>query len=299
MMEGEKTKIFSPFLFIRRLKYMNNQENIDKNWDGRYRILKKEYNRLSKNFTVNNILKCAFIILFIISSALLVNATLLNKELIKENNYLHEENMKLISASNMYFDTALYFADMAASMDETNATLKEMVSIQEEELVAYRSREELLDKYEYALYYGGKKTDITYGQIISLQEYCEEKGYSNEMVDLVLAIAMKESTGNSQAYNKSSGATGYGQFLNSTAKFVYTKLQGNENYTHDAALDGETNLKMVADYMDYLTDYYGGSVPKAMDSYRGCHDKGYIAIINKYLGYNGLSLDTIRITKEE
>lgn len=279
---------------------MINQEiNIDKNWDGRYRILKKEYNKLNKSFTVATVIKCAFIVLFVISSALLLNATILNKKLAKENAYLHEENMKLVSASNMYFDTALYFADISVAMDECNTELKGIVSEQEEELIVYRSREELLDKYEYALYHDGKKTDITYEQIISLQEYCEEKGYSNDMVDLVLAIAMKESTGNSQAYNKSSGATGYGQFLNSTAKFVYTKLQGNENYTHDVSLDGETNLKMVADYMDYLTNYYGGSVPKAINSYRGCYDKGYISIINKYLGYNGLSLNTIRITKEE
>lgn len=279
---------------------MNNQTNETKNWEGKYRILKRRFLETDKKYTRSDLFKYIYLTLLLVCVILFVMVYKKNEELTKENIYLNAENMELVSKIDLYFDTALYFADASYAMDETNANLKEMISYQKEELVAYRSREELFDKYEYALYYGGARTDITYGQIISLQEYCQEKGYSNDMVDLVLAIAMKESTGHEKAYNQST-ATGYCQLLDSTAKFVYTKLEGNETYTHDDALDGEKNLKMCADYIDYLYNYHGKSVPKAIDSYRGAHVQSYINTINKYLSNNGLSISDIQIeqVKEE
>ena len=277
---------------------MNNQENIDKNWDGRYRILKKEYNKLSKKFTTINVLKHAFIFLFIVSTLLLTHYIILTNELKKENEFLHSENIEMISQIDMYMDTALYFADMSIAMDNTNAELKDMVSKQEEELIVYKEREELYDAYEWALIHDGKKTDITYDQIESLQEYCDKKGYSSEMVDLVLAVAMKESTGHEKAYNKSSGASGYCQLLGSTARMVYTKLQGNTNYTHDVALDGEQNLQMAADYLYYLYDYHGNNPIKMIDSYRGAHVTSYINTIDNYLKKNNLSIYNIKLEKE-
>ena len=187
---------------------------------------------------------------------------------------------------------------MSIEMEESNIELKNIVSNQEEELIGYREREELFDKYNDALYNKyGNRTDITYYQIQSLSDYCDEKGYSSEMVDLVLAIAMSESEGRSDAYNKESGATGYGQLLGSTAKFVYTKLEDHETYTHDVSLDGEANLKMVADYISYLYSYHHNSLPAAIDSYRGLHSTGYINKINSYLKDNDLSIYNIEIMK--
>lgn len=279
---------------------MNNQENgIDKNYSGKYRILKREYNKLIKRFTTVSVLRFALVTLFAISTIFLINFILLTNELKKENMYLHEENMELTSQIDMYFDAALYFADMSIAMDDTNINLKNVVSIQEEELMGYRQREELYDAYEWALYdKSGRKTDITYGQIQSLSDYCDSKGYSSEMVDLVLAIAMKESTGRENAYNSSSGATGYCQLLNSTARFVYTTLEGHESYTHDDALDGDKNLKMCADYLDYLYNYYHKDTIKMIDSYRGAHVESYINTINGYLKNNDLSLKDIKLEKE-
>ena len=277
---------------------MNNQENgIDKNFSGKYRILKKQYSKLIKRFTVTSILRYAFVTMFVVSTLFLVNYILLTNELKRENMMLHEENMEMTNQIDMYFDAALYFADMSIEMDETNINLKEIISNQEEELMAYREREELYDSYEWALYHDGVKTDITYYQIQSLSDYCDEKGYSSEMVDLVLAVAMKESTGREKAQN-ASGATGYCQLLNSTARFVYKELEGHETYTHDDALDGEKNLKMAADYLDYLYNYHGKNTIKMIDSYRGMHVESYINTIDKYLAKNGLSLKDIQLEKE-
>ena len=278
---------------------MNNDN--DKNYEGRFRIIKKEYKKLNRKYTRETILLFSLLCLFVISSGLIILLSIYNKRLYEENIYLNDENLKMTSMMDAYMDTALYFADASIAMDDTNANLKAVISEQEEELMAYREREELYEDFEWALYTGsGKKTDITYGQIQSLQEYCDSKGYSPDMVDLVLAVAMKESTGNEKAYNASSGASGYCQLLGSTARMVYTKLQDNEEpYTHDVALDGEKNLCMASDYLQYLYEYHGNDPIKMIDSYRGAHVTSYINTIDGYLKKNDLSIYNLDLTREE
>ena len=271
-----------------------NKTNDTGNFEGKYRVLKRDFLKLDRKHLTNKIMKYLFVTLTVILLFAVVVLYRDNKKLEAENKYLIEDNVEYAKIIDMYMDTALYFADMSVAMDDTNATLKGIIYDKEEELMAYREREELYDAYEWALYYGGKKTDITYGQIQSLQEYCDEKGYSSEMVDLVLAIAMKESTGHEKAEN-TSGATGYCQLLNSTARFVYTELEGHETYTHDDALDGEKNLKMCADYLDYLYRYHGRDNIKMIDSYRGAHIQSYINVINSYLKNNDLDIYNIEI----
>ena len=278
-----------------------NETNDTKNFEGKYRVLKREFQKLDQLLTTNRVIKYCFIVLTIfllVSTCVLFNK---NQNLISENIYLHEENVELASELDLYFDTALYFADASVAMDDTNANLKAVISEQEEQLMAYREREELYEAFEWALYdKSGRKTDITYGQIQSLQEYCDTKGYSTEMVDLVLAVAMKESTGNEKAYNASSGASGYCQLLGSTARMVYTKLQDNEEpYTHDVALDGEKNLCMASDYLQYLYEYHGNDPIKMIDSYRGQHIESYINTIDNYLKKNDLSIYNLDLTREE
>ena len=278
---------------------IERENGMTKNWDGRYRVLRREYNRLIKRFTTVSILRYAFVALFIASTLLLVYFIKTTNDLKKENIYLNDQNMKLVNQIDMYMDTALYFADASVAMDDTNANLKAVISEQEEQLMAYRQREELYDLYEYALYYNGQKTDLTYYQIQSLQEYCDDKGYSSDMVDLVLAVAMKESHCNEDAMNES-GATGYCQLLGSTARMVYTKLQDNEEpYTHDVALDGEKNLQLAADYLQYLYEYHGNDPIKMIDSYRGTHVTSYINTIDGYLKKNGLSIYNLDLERIE
>lgn len=279
----------------------NSNENKDpKNFMGKFYVLKREYKKLENKQTRENVIMYSFIFLFIISSLALVLSTIRCNDLIKKNKMLQAQNTELSDEIEVYFDTSLHFADMAIKMDESNAELKGMLEQAEKDMEIYRTREDLLNKYEYALFEPNKKrTDLTYEQIISLQDYCEEKGYTTEMVSLVLAIAMKESTCHEKAVNGESGASGYGQFLESTGRFVYTKLQGHNSYTLDDALDGDKSLKMVSDYMAYLYEYHGNSMEKAMISYRGCYDEPYMKKIDEYLGKNNLSLNTIKILKDK
>lgn len=275
-----------------------NNENIDKNFEGKYRIIKKKLQELEGRYTRETILTFSLLCLFITSTLIIVLLVISNRALVKENKTLLAQNTELSDEISVYLDTSVCFADMALKMDENNAELKGMLEQASKDMEIYRTREDLLNKYEYALYEPNKKrTDLTYEQLQSLQEYCEEKGYTTEMVDLVLAIAMKESTCHEKAMNPDSGASGYGQFLDSTAKFVYTKLQGHDTFTHEDSLDGEKSLKMIADYMAYLFTYHGNSMERAMVSYRGCYDEPYMAKIDSYLAKKGLSLNTIKIIK--
>jgi len=275
-----------------------NNENIDKNFEGKYRIIKKKLQELEGRYTRETILTFSLLCLFITSTVIIFILAVSNRALIRHNKELTKENIELSAELDIFFDTALHFADVSVKMDENNAELKGMLEQAEKDMEEYRNREELYDKYKFALVDPtGKKTDLTYAQIESLQEYCETKGYTNEMVDLVLAIAMKESTCHEKAMNPDSGASGYGQFLDSTAKFVYTKIQGHETYTHDDSLNGEKSLKMICDYMAYLYGYHDNSMEKAMISYRGCYDEPYMVKIDSYLAKNGLSLETIKIIK--
>ena len=152
-----------------------NETNDTKNFEGKYRVLKREFQKLDQLLTTNRVIKYCFIVLTIfllVSTCVLFNK---NQNLISENIYLHEENVELASELDLYFDTALYFADASVAMDDTNANLKAVISEQEEQLMAYREREELYEAFEWALYdKSGRKTDITYGQIQSLQEYLQK-----------------------------------------------------------------------------------------------------------------------------
>lgn len=176
------------------------------------------------------------------------------------------------------------------SLVEVNDTLSqenENLLIQADEYKAaaeeYAERSELYDKYSYAiLRKDGTRTDITYDQLRSAETLMEEKGVD---VDLVLSMIMVESNGKEKAQSATSTARGYGQFLKGTGKFVYEELMEAGNYSHNYALDGDTNIEMVATYMSYLTEK-NNSLVAAIQGYRGEGGavlQNYIAKIDRYL----------------
>ena len=118
------------------------------------------------------------------------------------------------------------------------------------ELEIYKHREELYDKYEYAIFYNGERTDITYDHLDSLEQMVEETSIPNP--DLILAIIGLESHFNCQAYNPKSGASGFGQFLPSTARSVWIKVLGNpeDSWEPEMVFDPDINLQLTVAYMD-------------------------------------------------
>ena len=218
--------------------------------------------------------------------------------LMADNQSLIAENQSL---SSTYNDAVLILSDVsqiAYQLDQQNRTLNDDLNDALEKIKQYESREELFDSYEWALFREDEsRTDISYNDIITLEELVDEKDLSDDTVDLVLAMAMTESNGNANARNVSSSAVGLGQFLSGTGRFVYTSLMGNDVYNHqETASDSETNLEMMVYYLEYLDLKNNHNIERVISCYRGIESPSYKYKINSYLAKNDLSLATIDIS---
>lgn len=218
--------------------------------------------------------------------------------LMADNQSLIAENQSL---SSTYNDAVLILSDVsqiAYQLDQQNRTLNDDLNDALEKIKQYESREELFDSYEWALFREDEsRTDISYNDIITLEELVDEKDLSDDTVDLVLAMAMTESNGNANARNVSSSAVGLGQFLSGTGRFVYTSLMGNDVYNHqETASDSETNLEMMVYYLEYLDVKNNHNIERVISCYRGIESPNYKYKINSYLAKNDLSLATIDIS---
>lgn len=218
--------------------------------------------------------------------------------LMADNQSLIAENQSL---SSTYNDAVLILSDVseiAYQLDQQNRTLNDDLNDALEKIKQYESREELFDSYEWALFReNGSRTDISYNDIVTLEELVDEKDLSDNTVDLVLAMAMTESNGNANARNISSSAVGLGQFLSGTGRFVYTSLMGNDVYNHqETASDSETNLEMMVYYLEYLDVKNNHNIERVISCYRGIESPNYKYKINSYLAKNDLSLATIDIS---
>lgn len=184
---------------------------------------------------------------------------------------------------------------LSCDVDDQNKTIKSLNSQLKElgdnnkdilkELKEYKNREELYNKYEYAIEYEGERTDLTYKEI----KYGEEKMQEENLdPDLLFGIIMVESRGTRTAKNKESTATGYGQVLAGTGKYLYEDVMGNGKgtYDHSYAYDGKTNINMVSTYLGYLCDNKS-SLFGAVKQYCGRDDAGtqsYLNCINSFTG---------------
>ena len=218
--------------------------------------------------------------------------------LMADNQSLIAENQSL---SSTYNDAVLILSDVsqiAYQLDQQNRTLNDDLNDALEKIKQYESREKLFDSYEWALFReDGSRTDISYNDIITLEELVDEKDLSDDTVDLVLAMAMTESNGNANARNVSSSAVGLGQFLSGTGRFVYTSLMGNDVYNHqETASNSETNLEMMVYYLEYLDVKNNHNIERVISCYRGIESPSYKYKINSYLAKNDLSLATIDIS---
>lgn len=208
-----------------------------------------------------------------IYTCLTLTVILLNKQ----NNELRET----IDSQQQAYEIAIYERDyeianlncMIDNLEEVVDKLDEQISnvtqvnqSYVDELNLLRTRAELYDKYEYAIMDEGNRTELKYEEIQYGEELMIAKGHNP---NLMFGSIMVESRANPEAVNKESGATGYGQFLDSTAKWVWTKLLGNGGYYSDLRKDGTANIQMMAEYYDYLYDIYKGNTLKVVKHYSG------------------------------
>lgn len=221
---------------------------------------------------INILLKILFIISLIINTRLI----LLNNEIIKTNEGLE----------NSINEKDIQIKSLGDTIDNLDSQLKDISNVNKsyvDELNELRSRSELYDKYEYAIMTEHDlRTDLKYHEIKLGEELMVEKGYNPH---LLFGTIMVESSANPNAVNESSDATGYGQFLDSTAEFVWNDLLGYGGYYSDIRKDGSSNIIMMAEYYDYLYSTKNNTF-EVIKQYSGnITDEGayiYLSKINDY-----------------
>lgn len=205
---------------------------------------------------------------------------------------LRTKNAEDIKALTTKLDSAQSLSkDLKTKVKSLDNQITELKS-ENAKMKAKLDKQTFMEKYSYAFTYGGRSTDLTYEQAKLGETLMEEKGYNP---NLLFGILMTESGGDSDADNPASTALGYGQFLKGTGKFVYEDLldNGRGTYNHNYLKNGETSIKMMVAYIDYLVTRRSGSVYKAIKSYSGRDDtsvKPYINKINSFIKCNGASI---------
>lgn len=180
-----------------------------------------------------------------------------NVRLTEKVNTLTSANVNMMEQINNHNNIVSELRNIIEEQDQQLINLSNKNKSMVDELNQLRTRSELYNKYEYAVIDEiGMRTELTYEEIQLGEELMLAKGYDPH---LMMGTIMVESHGNPLAVNSSSGATGYGQFLNSTAKWVWTNLMGNNSYHSDIRKNGESNIRMMAEYYDYLYNTVGST----------------------------------------
>lgn len=233
----------------------------------------------------------SYLILFAIIVSLAYSNQKLNNELEKKEQHytevINEKDTRIQALNDNVEDLAVTIQDLDLQLTSVSEVNQSYV----DELNMFREREELYNKYEYAIIDAGRRTKLTYEEIKLGEDLMVENGRNPH---LMFGSIMVESNANPDVVNSQSGATGYGQFLNSTAEYVWEDIMGNSGYYPDLRKDGEANIKMMASYYEHL---YGlkGSTFNVIKHYSGnSTNEGtqrYIDRINRYTSKVGVYIN--------
>lgn len=288
-------------------------ETRDIRYEEEYRQLRKSRRNLQRansrlirfNLLLLGIIGVLVAFIFIAGNNMIMKNKDLESQLAKANSKLEDVN-KTNEELSSYFDELSEeyenVASMSVTLDDQNKELINKVNELNKTLNDYEKREELFDKYEYALIReDGTRTDITYEEINNLYNTAEELNMTEESISLILSVAMVESQGTESAKNNESTAVGLGQILSGTGKFVWSNLMDNSgSYIHSSvASDGNNNLQMMAYYLNYLNNKYNGNTLNVIKEYRGENDIQYFKKIDGYLDTAGLDLKSLSISEDD
>ncbi len=183
------------------------------------------------------------------------------------------------------------------NLHDDNEELKKKYNSALDVINYYSNRAELYNKYEFALFYNGERTDIEYETLETLEQFVVDNKYGTDILVLSLALVMTESHGIADAKNPTSSASGLGQLLYSTARVCYEDFlgYGKGTYKKEYAYDPETNLKMTLALVNELSKQSKGNPIKVIDGYRGLHSEGYIHEVKKYVDAAGYELSALQL----
>jgi len=97
-----------------------------------------------------------------------------------------------------------------------------------------------------------EKTGLPLSTVNHLFKRCEES--QNVSPELLFSLFQLESDFNPEVVNKNSGATGIGQFMPTTAKWIAE--MHNLPYSYNLLFDPYYNIQLTVLYLDYLYDHY-------------------------------------------
>ena len=147
----------------------------------------------------------------------------------------------------------------------------------------------IANKYRYVIENTPKRSELTLENLVYMDQLAEQYDINPH---IVTSLFETESSYDSTAKNKDSTATGLGQFLKSTGRYVYYTLLGYDGeYNHPvSARIPELNIEMTMKYLDYLVDFRG-DMPSALKYYSG----GSSSYVTKVLGKAKAKMNTTNI----
>ncbi len=159
------------------------------------------------------------------------------------------------------------------------------------ELDTFRNRAELYDKYEYVIFYDGKRTDMKYSMVAYGENIMKKENIDPNML---FGLVMVESRGKEKAQNPTSSARGFCQLIDTTAKSLYEKVLNKGSYRHDYAFNGYINLELGAKLIAGNMEEYRGNTYTTIQLYRGIEDvRSYYTAVDKFVSRGGTSLRQI------
>lgn len=249
-----------------------------------------------------NVGKISFILLLIVTLAIgfvagvtYSNIANLKEDLQREIEYqkdsqVKNESLDALSAiiDNLNLDIDELYSNINTlnyTIDDKNMKISDLnleIGGRDDIISLFSQREELFNKYDHALYFGGKRTDITYDQLVFGINEMEKRGLDP---NLMFGLFKLETGFKEDMTSDLSSARGYGAFLGSSGKWVYEDLLKKEDeYNHDMALNGYINMEMTAELLSWNMERYDGDIKKTLIAYNG-NEIGplYYDIINRYV----------------
>ena len=193
----------------------------------------------------------------------------------KAKNTINNKNIKINPLDVMYHISfpIMYYKDVEADIINGKLKIPE-VKPEHKEKTEEPKRTEVSLSNKYARYdiiiakaksYG---RDVSYMTYDFLDDVFEKSREYNVNPYVVLGIVAGESNFYAAAKNKKSSATGLGQIVKGTGKYIHINVLGYDTpYNHENLKDPLVNIEYMLGYFKYLKRH--GSYDKAMGEYCG------------------------------
>ena len=194
----------------------------------------------------------------------------------------------------------MYYRDVEADIINGKLKIPETKSEYKEEIEKEVEKHEarLLNKYaRYDIIIAKAKSygrDVSYMTYDFLDDVFDKSREYNVNPYVVLGIVAGESNFYAAAKNKRSSATGLGQIVKGTGKYIHTNVLGYDTpYNHENLKDPLVNIEYMLGYFKYLKRH--GSYDRAMGEY--CGSPKFYA--NKYRTKLVNNMVALGLTKKE